>query len=42
MTDPLRGVLPDVRGSSGLAEQGERALMLFVDSLLVRLRGAGE
>lgn len=41
VTDPLRGVLPAVRGSSGLAEAEERNLMLFVDSLLVRLRGEG-
>ena len=40
VTDPLRGVLPVVRGSSGLAAREEGELMVFVDSILVRLREA--
>lgn len=38
VTNRMRGILPDVRGSSGLANNGERGLTLFVDSLLMRLR----
>lgn len=38
VTNRMRGVLPDVRGSSRLALNEERSLMLFLDSLLVRLR----
>ncbi len=37
VTNELRGILPDVQGSSGLASKEEGQLILFVDSILVQL-----
>ncbi len=37
VTNRLKGILPSVLGSSGLAAQEEAELLLFVDSILARL-----